>query len=600
MLPSTPGRGGVGTAAATRCSWCGWVLVTWLLLYLWIHIINVTGRIPVEESTKDTFASDLYWAQQEPYRSYPCLPKGIHLAQRSNVAYGIVSMTVSFFLDFTECRDASPIISYGLRDADPSTAATLVFLNASSTSPPLQYQYTGDKSDNVTVPSDWIYHIELADLQAGNQEYWYKIKILPQNPLHSEERDITDPIELQHDSNRRRSTLRGVQRTEDHVGESPVHHFRTPPLTGAPTAIAFVGDLGRSENSVRTMAAMFKAAHAVDEIPVSHVIIGGDISYANGYPERWPAWFETAEPLFRSTPVAVAAGNHEVECDMNTLDVFVPYEHWFYNPNRIQEAQISPITPEYLASSALGGYCISPIHFQADYQYGNSFYAVKHGLLHMVVLNSYADCTPGSIQYEWLVTELETNIDRKLTPWLIVVLHAPLYTTFLSHPQRASEASAAAIEPLLATYGVNLVLAGHDHAYMRTHPVLNYTACTASKNDAANTANAAAPVHITVGTGGCYEGPPGAGYNHKLFAEDWVAVRRLRDSGYGHLTAVNATHALWEFRANAITDDFDTDLSPFLRKLLHFIQGRDTGGGGDTTEETAFRDRVWLYNPHAS
>ena len=50
------------------------------------------------------------------------------------------------------------------------------------------------------------------------------------------------------------------------------------------------------------------------------------------------------------------------------------------------------------------------------------------------------------------------------------------------------------VEPLFLQYGVDLVLAGHTHAYERTFPVYNFTA------------NACGPVHIAIGDGGNVEG----------------------------------------------------------------------------------------------
>jgi Calcineurin-like phosphoesterase len=77
------------------------------------------------------------------------------------------------------------------------------------------------------------------------------------------------------------------------------------------------------------------------------------------------------------------------------------------------------------------------------------------------VLNSYSDCTEGSVQYEWLTTELRDRVNRQATPWLLVSFHAPLYTTFLGHVNEIETLNMKrAMEPLFNNYGVNLIISG--------------------------------------------------------------------------------------------------------------------------------------------
>ena len=130
------------------------------------------------------------------------------------------------------------------------------------------------------------------------------------------------------------------------------------------------------------------------------------------------------EPLLKGTPIQVAAGNHEIECDNRTKDIFVPYESYFRNPNRIQTPDMRP---------AFNDDCTTPSAFAGHYNYGNSFYSFKHGLAHVIVLNSYTDVSPDSVQYNWLESELSHRVNRRKTPWLLAMFHCPLHTTFLGH-----------------------------------------------------------------------------------------------------------------------------------------------------------------------
>ena len=154
------------------------------------------------------------------------------------------------------------------------------------------------------------------------------------------------------------------------------------------------------------------------------------------------------EPLFSSIPLLVAAGNHEIECDQNDFSVFTAYESYFRNPNRIGPPDIQPVPPitkddeknddddDDEASNNITGYrsdCTNPSEIILHYLYGNSFYGYIHGMVQIYVLNSYTDTTKGSVQYNWLSDQFENNLNRTLTPWIVIVFHCPLHTTFHGH-----------------------------------------------------------------------------------------------------------------------------------------------------------------------
>lgn len=88
------------------------------------------------------------------------------------------------------------------------------------------------------------------------------------------------------------------------------------------------------------------------------------------------------------------------------------------------------------------------------------------------------------------------------------------------------------LEPWFVHYQVNLVLSGHQHAYVRTHPLQGTRVVPQG------------PVHLTVGSGGKShsQGPL------QEIPEAWVAYRDHTEYGFGELYAVNATHALWSRR----------------------------------------------------
>jgi predicted phosphohydrolase len=58
------------------------------------------------------------------------------------------------------------------------------------------------------------------------------------------------------------------------------------------------------------------------------------------------------------------------------------------------------------------------------------------------------------------------GVDRRRTPWLLALLHAPWYNTNEAH-QDEGESMRAAMERLLYEARVDVVFAGHVHAYER-------------------------------------------------------------------------------------------------------------------------------------
>lgn len=69
-------------------------------------------------------------------------------------------------------------------------------------------------------------------------------------------------------------------------------------------------------------------------------------------------------------------------------------------------------------------------------------------------------------QWVWLRNEMK-RVDRKLTPWLIVLMHAPLYNSNTAHYMEG-EGMRAEFEPWFLKYKVDIVFAGHVHAYERS------------------------------------------------------------------------------------------------------------------------------------
>jgi len=234
--------------------------------------------------------------------------------------------------------------------------------------------------------------------------------------------------------------------------------------------------------------------------------------------------------FFSAIPTQIALGNHDLDTykggwiyDIDeSVEIALAYEHRFQMPQ---------IRPPIRDLASLKGFTTDgqPRDF-VPYEYGNAYYSFTFGPSKHIVLSSFSSFREGSLQYEWLISELK-SVDRSVTPWLIVMLHCPLYTTFKTHRHEIFVTDAQAIlEPLFVEYTVNFVIAGHVHAYMRTYPV------------AFSRRNPRGPVHIIQGNGGKAVCEP----YHNETAEEWVAVRDQSQYGYGTLELFNSTHAMWK------------------------------------------------------
>jgi hypothetical protein len=96
----------------------------------------------------------------------------------------------------------------------------------------------------------------------------------------------------------------------------------------------------------------------------------------------------------------------------------------------------------------------------------STYYTTSHRLADFFYLDSSVPGVfgPGSsTQWEWLDDMLASSTNQ----WKIVNLHHPLYS---SGRHGSTVGARERLEPILARRHVDLVLAGHDHNYERTHP----------------------------------------------------------------------------------------------------------------------------------
>jgi Icc-related predicted phosphoesterase len=298
-----------------------------------------------------------------------------------------------------------------------------------------------------------------------------------------------------------------------------------------PLSFGVIGDLGQTSYSVDTIK------HLNADKQIKMILHAGDLSYADCQQKLWDSYGYLVEPLANHIPWMVCVGNHEIEYYDDNTQLYLAFESR-YRMQFDEKAVFGPITiPSAVNPSTSKPYC-TPSIFQSGYDYGNSFYSFNSGPAHIIYLNPYAETAIGSTQYNWLSNDLiEINklSNKKLYPWLIVVMHCPWYNSNYKHyADEQTVLMRESMEELLFKYKVNLVISGHVHAYERTYPVYK------------NQTMKYAPTYISIGDGGNLEG-----LDNKYYSKpDWSAFRNGTQYGHGKLTLLDEKKMIWRWYKN--------------------------------------------------
>ena len=219
-----------------------------------------------------------------------------------------------------------------------------------------------------------------------------------------------------------------VAQVRDYVATSLAMNVRAPsggtPYQPAPVGdppavrIAAAGDVGTGDREERETA---QAMASLAGVPYDALVLLGDNVYPSGDPSRLDAtvFSPFGDLLDDGAALVPALGNHDVR-DGN-------------GPGQV-EALSMP----------------------------GRWYTWRSGPALIVVLDSTRADDPA--QRAWLETTLATTD----AVWRIVALHHPPYSAGW---HGSSENVRRALEPLFNQYGVQLVLAGHDHDYQRSEPI---------------------------------------------------------------------------------------------------------------------------------
>ena len=236
------------------------------------------------------------------------------------------------------------------------------------------------------------------------------------------------------------------------------YEIAVPEEAPAPLRIVALGDMGVT----REAGAAVEAIAALEPHLVLHA---GDVSYAEGDPTIWEAWFELVQPVASRVPWVPAIGNHEADIAGLSTDeasAVNPAEQAFFK-------QRFPVPS------------------------GRFYHSFDVGGVHVVALDTFSELTVPEAQIAWLREDLAGARDAD---WIVAYLHEPPYSSNAAHGSSipAYDAYAAILEEA----GVDLVLAAHDHAYERSH-VLRSGQVVGSGNE---TLKGAGTRYVVTGGGG--------------------------------------------------------------------------------------------------
>ena len=177
----------------------------------------------------------------------------------------------------------------------------------------------------------------------------------------------------------------------------------------------------------------------------------GDFTDNAYYDDWWRYFFESSKGTCEGIPLVTAVGNHDVRGDSVKF-----YNYHFDNPQNAKGLSENFVPKE--GTTITMAACIKYLD--------NTVYSFDYGNAHFAVVNTGSDHGDAtellSLQKEWLKNDLQ-NTDKK---WKILVTHRGIY---VEKVRKQTEAVKLAFLDIIDECGVDLVIEGHDHVYMRTN-----------------------------------------------------------------------------------------------------------------------------------
>lgn len=190
---------------------------------------------------------------------------------------------------------------------------------------------------------------------------------------------------------------------------------------------------------------------------------------------RFAEVIETASEEYPEARFIVSAGDQ--------VDEGKNIKHWNYllnSTNKLLDLPMMPTSGNHEdEAAAVSENFILPNVPEQDEE-GGVYYSYDYNDVHFTVLNTNDDEDDklGEAQIEWMKNDIKSS-DAK---WKIVVLHKAIYSNGSHFDDGEVEGMRAQLSALLPYLGVDLVLQGHDHAYLRTD-VINANAVVPTETE---------------------------------------------------------------------------------------------------------------------
>ncbi|MGP0584272.1 PA14 domain-containing protein, partial [Paenibacillus timonensis] len=182
---------------------------------------------------------------------------------------------------------------------------------------------------------------------------------------------------------------------------------------------------------------------AINHYPKSKfMIMTGDQVDAGALESQWLDYFGKPQDLLMHLPIMAAVGNHEGPYNDN-------YYYHFYYPN---DSIDDPLPP-------------------------GSVYSFDYGDAHFMVMNTMdmgwdnRQRESFKQQIEWLKREV-AQTDKK---WKVVAFHKAIYSVGGHSAETEIYELRDMLVPVFDELGIDVVLQGHDHTYMRSYQMYNDT-----------------------------------------------------------------------------------------------------------------------------
>jgi hypothetical protein len=222
---------------------------------------------------------------------------------------------------------------------------------------------------------------------------------------------------------------------------SAIEWFRTFKAAG-PIVFGALGDTGDASTSQRQVASVLRGFNP--DLVIHH----GDVIYGGFTDATVDTRVFNIYTQMKNTPFFFSAGNHDLNCCGGPPD------------NLLTNFQ----TAFHLPTNSMDG--------------TELFYSFDHGDCHFVALfnpwfTSYV-FTNGTAQYHWLTNDVAQSAKK----WKFLYFHNPIAHS--GNPHSAADRDGDGVldqtqlmhllEPVASTYGVQLILSGHDHAFEKFAP----------------------------------------------------------------------------------------------------------------------------------